>query len=441
LTPDARTLVLQILRRARQGRGRATRLLAAARRRGLSGRDFSLSTEILYGTLRWRPALDAAVRRLSRRRPPAPEIADVLHVALYQILFLDRVPAHAAVSRAVDQAKALGGAPAARFVNALLREACRRGPGLLEPPAGAPVAEALALRFAHPSWLVERWLRRWGREAVEDLLAFDQRPPEVALWPAPGRGDVASALRAEGVDLDLARFVPGALRARGGALQFSEPHRRGAFIIQDEASQLVVWMFDWPLRGAILDLCAGSGGKSAQLAAAAAPGALRVASDRRLRPLRALRVRLRRLGLEPPLILEADWEEGEALGSRFNAVLLDAPCTGSGVLRRRPELKERLRPADLEDLGRRQRRLLEAAARRTAPGGELVYAVCSLEPEEGERQMEAFLAEHPEFEPAGPGAQFPAGGRSLLDAAGALRTLPWRDEIDGFYAARLRRRH
>lgn len=437
---DARALSLRILRRVREGGGRAAPLLAAVRRRGLPERDLRLATEILYGTLRWRPALEAAVRRLCRRRPPVPEIADVLHLALYQILFLDRVPAHAAVSRAVDQARELGGEPAARFANALLRRACREGRMLLEPPARARGAAALALRFAHPEWLVRRWLGRWGREAVEVLLAFAQKAPEVVLWPAPDRGDVGAALRAEGVELEPARYVPGALRARGGTLQFSDLHRAGAFVIQDEASQLVAWMLDRPVRGPALDLCAGTGGKTAQMIAAGAPGTLHVACDRARRPLRALRTRLRRLRLPPPLVVRADWEQGDPLRARFKVVLLDAPCTGTGVLRRRPEIKERLRPSDLSDLVARQDRLLEAAARRTAPRGELLYAVCSLEPEEGIERVEAFLGRHPEFERAGPGEAFPAGARALLDERGDLRTLPWRDGVDGFYAARLRPR-
>jgi 16S rRNA (cytosine967-C5)-methyltransferase len=440
--PDAsaRSLALRLLREMRRGGGRAAPLLAAVRRRGVEERELRLATEILYGTLRWRPALRAAVRRLSRRREPAPELGDVLHLALYQILFLHRVPARAAVSVAVDQARSLGGEPAARYANGLLREAARRGTDLLRAPAGAEEAEALALRYAHPAWLVKRWLRRWGPQAAEALLVFDQEPPEVALWPAPDRGDVRARLAGPGVDLLPARFVPGALRARGGALAFSEPHRRGDFLIQDEASQLVAWMLERPLRGPALDMCAGSGGKTAQIAAAAAPGALLVAADRDRRPLRALRRRLERLGLPAPARLRCDWEAASPLRRSFAAVLLDAPCAGTGVLRRRPEIKERLQEADLRDLAGRQERLLAAAADLTAPGGELVYAVCSLEPEEGEQRIEGFLERRPEFARAGPAPAFPACAAGLLDARGDLRTLPWRDGVDGFFACRLRRR-
>jgi len=447
---DPRALALGILRRARQGGARPARLLAAVHRRGFPERDLRLATELLYGTLRWRPALDAIARQLSRRRPPPADLADVLHLALYQILFLDRVPAHAAVSRAVDQARALGGSRAAGFVNALLRAACRQGRTLLEPPpdtrvppAGNPgwrQAEALARRYAHPPWLVRRWLERYGAAATGSLLEFDQRAPELALWPAPDAGDLGGALQAAGVECAPARFVPGALRARGGTLPFTPLHRQGRLTIQDEASQLVIWMLERPIRGPVLDLCAGSGGKTAQMIAAASPSAWVVAGDRSRLALRALRARLRRRRLPPPALLGVDWESGGALRSRFEVVLLDAPCTGTGVLRRRPEIKERLRPSDIGHLTARQDRLLEEAARRTAPGGELLYAVCSLEPEEGEERVEAFLRGHPEFERAGPADGFPAGARTLVTSRGDLRTLPWRDEVDGFFASRLRRR-
>ncbi len=435
---DARSLALGILRRARRGEGRVAPLLASVRRHGVAERDLRLATEILYGTLRWRPTLAAIVRRLSRRRPPAAEISDVLEIALYQILVLDRVPEHAAVACAVEQARRLGGSPAAGFVNALLRESCRRGRALLESPAGASEEQSLAWRYAHPSWLVRRWLERWGAGTVEALLAWNQEPPEVALWPAPGRGDLGAELAAAGVDCGPALHVPGALRARGGALSSSVLHREGRLVIQDEGSQLVAWLLERPIVGPVLDMCAGSGGKTAQMVAAASPGAVHVATDRARRPLRALRARLSRLGLPGALVACADWEEGEAVRRRFNVVLVDAPCTGSGVLRRRPEIKERLRESDIAALCARQDRLLEAAARLTAPGGELVYAVCSLEPEEGALRIEAFLRRHPEYERAGPGGAFPAGAGALLSPEGDLCTLPWRDKADGFYAARLR---
>ncbi|MEE9218069.1 MAG: transcription antitermination factor NusB [Acidobacteriota bacterium] len=438
--PDARALALRILRRVRQERRRAAPLLAAVRRRGIPERELRLATELLYGTLRWRAALDAVVRRLCRRHPPAPEIADVLHLALYQILCLERVPAHAAVDRAVEQARALGGAPAASFVNAVLRRACRQGRELLEPAPGAPVAERLARRYSHPAWLVRRWLRRWGAEQVEALLELNQSPPEVVIWLAPERGDAEAELGRSGVKTEPGRYVPGSLRTRGGMLAFSALHGRGGFCIQDEASQLVSLLFERPLRGTVLDLCAGSGTKTAQLAAWAEPGLLLVAADRARMALRALRSRFRRLGLPQPLLVQADWEQARPLSARFSSVLVDVPCSGTGVLRRRPEIKERLQECDLKHLVECQQRLLDAAAQLTAPGGQLVYAVCSLEPEEGPHQVDDFLSHNFEFERAGPGAGFPSAARALLDERGDLHTLPWRDRIDGFYACRLRRK-
>lgn len=436
--PDARAVALRILRRVREERRRASPLLATVRRQGITGRELRLATEIVYGTLRWRLALEAAVRRLCRRKPPAPEIADVLHLALYQMLLLTRVPAHAAVNRAVDQARMLGGAPAAAFVNAVLRRASRVGKALLEPES-TDEAERLALRYAHPVWLVRRWRERWDAPEVEALLTFNQQVPEVSLWPAPDRGDLVASLRRSGVDPEPAHFVPGALRARGGSLAFSPLHEEGAFTIQDEASQLVCWLFERPLRGSVLDLCAGTGGKTAQLASWSAHASLLVASDRSRTALQDLRSRFRRLRLPLPVLLGADWMAGRSLRARFSAVLLDAPCTGTGVLRRRPEIKLRLQPGDVNCLARLQERLLEVAADMTAPRGQLVYAVCSLEREEGVHRVDEFLCRHPEFERAAAGSGFPRSAAALLDGRGDLFTLPWRDRIDGFYACRLRR--
>jgi len=372
----------------------------------------------------------------------------ILRLAVYQILFLDRVPDHAAVNEAVRSARtvARGGRTGAAFVNGLLRTMIRKRSRIPAPPDPARAkdpAAALALSGSHPEWLVRRWVGRSGLEETQRLIAAANAPASQALRANRLRttsSDLAARLSAEGVRTRPSAVLPDFLIVEEGSPQRTRAFDEGLFYIQDEAAGLVVAMVGATAGMTILDTCAAPGGKATALAEMLGAEGLVVAGDRHPARLRLLTQNAKRLGVRCAIVA-ADMAAAPPLRpeARFDAVLVDAPCSGTGVIRRHPELRYRLSPEDLPRFTAIQSSLLARGAALVRPGGALVYAVCSLEPEEGSERIQALLASHPEFRPEDPAVG--AGNSALCasDPAGpALVTLPHRDAMDGFFAMCLR---
>jgi 16S rRNA (cytosine967-C5)-methyltransferase len=403
-------------------------------------RDAALATELVFGTLRWQRYLDWVLAPHSRRRLEAldPAVRVLLRMTAYQVAFLARVPAFAAVNDAVSLAPRTPGVGA--FVNAVLRAFARRGAREREPAPSRDPLEALATRASFPTWLAARWLERYGRdEAVALMSAMNERPPLTlrANTLRTSREALAERLaREEGVRSHPTRWAPEGLVVEGGGWPagwgvFTE----GLCAVQDEASLLVARLLA-PIPGTtVADVCAAPGTKTTHLAQLMEGRGRILALDRDAARLDLLREGAARLGVA---IAEPRAGAVEDLAPAFqgacDAVLVDAPCTNLGVLRRHPDVKWRRGPADPAAMTARQRAILEAAASMVRPGGRLVYATCSLEPEESDAVTGPFLAEHPEFRPDPP-ADFPLP----LDPDGALRCRPDRHGTDGFTALRLRR--
>ena len=427
--PDPRREAFGILDRV-EGAGAFASVLLEHRARELrDARDAALLTEMVLGVLRRRAALDHAISAASSR--PLTEIErrvlTALRLGAYALLFLDRIPDFAAVDTAVSLVREAGAAKAAGFANGVLRRIARERDALLPAsPARGDVA-ALALFHSHPAWWVGRVVDRIGWEKAGALLAADNEPAATVLAPWPSActsAALAARLAAEGVLTEPCRFVPEALRVVSGVPQATPAFREGWFWIQDEASQSIVALFGDRTGPAVVDVCAAPGGKTLGLAARLAPGGWIVAVDRRATRLRRLAANLARLRAGSVHLVAADMTRTPPLSVVCDDVLVDAPCSGTGTLRRHPEIRWRLTSDDLPRLAERQSRLLNEAASLVAHGGRLVYAVCSMEPEEGEQVVAAFLAAHPEFEAEG----------------GALSTTPLDGGLDGFFGARLVRR-
>jgi 16S rRNA (cytosine967-C5)-methyltransferase len=439
-----------ILVRIEAGRGHSNQLLADLPER-LDARDRALATELVYGVLRRRAGLDRFLAAISTRdlRTLDLSVLTALRLGVYQLLHLDRVPRAAAVDESVRLVRARPGRAAAAFVNGVLRQACRRldaSPGWRPPPpdrAEAP-AEHLAARHSFPVFLVARWLRRFGFDECEALLAALNRPAPVVLRPtrrSGGPAALAGRLAAEGVATAPSALLPGALRVLEGVPQRTGAFRDGWFYIQDEASQIVTDLLE-PLapEHRLLDVCAAPGGKIlAVLDRLGSPGGLRVAADASPARLRLLRDNARRLRLEEPLLLAMDAAR-PALRGGFDRVLLDAPCSGTGIIRRHPEIRWRRREADIAAFAARQAAMLQAAAGLLAPGGRMVYAVCSLEPEEGPERIEALQRGPAGLRTVDARVLLPAGLVDLSGPDGFFRSLPHRHDADGFFAAVLERR-
>jgi 16S rRNA (cytosine967-C5)-methyltransferase len=401
-------------------------------------RDAALVTELCYGATRRRLALDFAIAGVSDRRLATLEdrVLAALRVGAHQ-LFYGRMPARAAVAETVEAVKQLGLARASGFVNAILRKLAALPSQPLPPPE--PLAEHLAVRESHPAWLVERWLTAFGPERTEAMLVADNQAPPLVL-----RVNTTRTSR----EALLALFTEAGLTPRGtghspfgvslsaqGRVERLVGFTEGLWQVQDEAAQLVVHYAGAAAGARVLDVCAAPGGKTCQLAERGPV----LAMDLHPRKLEGIRVEAMRLGLSQRITLRAH-DATQAFPAEVgpvDVVLLDAPCSGLGTLRRNPELRYRRKAEDIPRLAALQHQMLERAGAVVPPGGLLVYAVCSTEREEGPGQVAAFLAAHPDFVLA------PPEGAAAADCPleeGCLRTFPGLEGMDGFFAARLRRR-
>ncbi len=381
----ARAAAFDVLLRVEQQNAFASDLLYSSRLDRLSTADRALATELTLGVLRWRSHLDGLIARISSQPLSKldAEVLIALRLGAYQMAFLDRIPARAAVDESVELVKRAGRTFSAPFVNALLRR-LSAGPASLRPPeiSGTPTADTLASTFAHPLWLVERWVQGFGAEHAQRICESSQQAPEAAL-----RGVVPTLeteLREQGIELGPGRIMANARRVLSGDITRTRAFAEGRMHLQDEASQLVAAMVGKGAR--ILDCCAAPGGKTAALAAAN-PQAQVLAVE--LHPHRARM--LRRLAPAPNVRVIAADATALPLTQQFDRVLADVPCSGTGTLARHPEIKWKLRAEDLDDLHQRQVAILRAALERVAPGGRLVYSTCSLEKEENEAVVEEVL--------------------------------------------------
>lgn len=442
---DPRALALEILERVEATDAHANLLLdARLRKSGLTGADRALVTELVYGVLRWRGKLDWILGQVLDRPVAALDrpVRHVLRLGAYQLRCLTRIPDFAAVDEAVRLVRRAGAGRSAGYVNAVLRSVARRREIPTFDPSADPVGYWESVG-SHPRWLVERWMARLGREDAGQLMTANNTVPPVTVLANTLRAKtegVGSALQDVVSDVVPGRWVPGAFSIRGAGSPADLPgFAEGWLIPMDEAGALPVLALD-PLPGQrVLDACAGGGSKSALIAARVGAEGEVVALDRSARAMRRLEAAVRRLGLPAvrPHLADAR-RAGEEWPGRFPRVLLDAPCTGLGTIRRRPEIRWRRQPEDLSRAAALQRELLEGVAGAVAVNGFLVYSTCSVEPEETDEVITTFLAAHPEFRLDDPRPAL-ARAAELVDGQGYLRTWPHRHGTDGFFVARLHR--
>jgi len=391
----ARRIALKVLGRVERERAFAAAALEAELKDVADVRDASLATELVYGALRYRPWLDALLAGASSRGLDRldPLALDALRVAAYELAFLDRVPAHAVLNEAVREIRRVRGSGLAGFANAILRRLAADRAALRPPdPASAP-EPALALGL--PPWLFDRLAAAWGRDrAIAMGRAFDA-PSRRTLRINTARIDLASAHARLGEGSEPGTYLPWAIDAADrNAVRALEDEGLAAH--QDEGAGLVVAALDPRPGERILDACAGRGGKTA-LIAQLAPGDGIFAADRQASKLERLAFELGRQGFAANSAA-CDLAAGDPpFAGPFDRVLLDAPCSGTGTMGRRPEIRWRLAPEDVTSLAALQRALLDRAAGLVKPGGRLVYAVCSLLPEEHADHLAPFLAAHPGF--------------------------------------------
>ncbi|MBF0263249.1 MAG: 16S rRNA (cytosine(967)-C(5))-methyltransferase RsmB [Magnetococcales bacterium] len=407
----------------------------------LPPRDRHFALEIAAGTLRHLSLLDAILNRCLTRPLASNKhlTRAVLRTALYQIHFL-RVPPHAAIDEAVTLIKSSPDRALAGFANAVLRAATKVDPTATLDALTDPVTR-LAVEFSHPLWLVTRWLKTVGESTTRARLAANQHPGPRMLRVNTLATDREAMLAALGEQGRPHPHAPdGVIVDEAPAIEALPGYGQGWFLVQDGAAQWPARLLDPGPDEAILDLCAAPGGKTAHLAALTQNRARICAVDNHAGRLRILRENLTRLGIEGVEIVTGDAAETTLLeGRHFHKILADLPCSASGVIRRHPEIRWRRHSGDPARMAETQKSILEACAGRLLPGGVLVYAVCSLEPEEGIDQIQAFLARHPDWRRAPIAPDTPHLPVSALTPEGDLRFEPALHDLDGFFIARLRR--
>ncbi len=400
----------------------------------LDARDRRWTRELVYGMLRRRAWIDTILSDRVRgglQRLDA-DVVDLLRLGVYQLTNMGSVPAYAAIAQTVELAKRRHGIGASKLVNAVLRRTDRERDDLsiALPP---DTAEALALNYSHPRWLVDRWIERWGEQDTERLLTMNNAEAPLIVRPyGVVREQLEAMLEAAGVHVADAPYVRESIAISGGiTLTELGAFRKGLFFVQDPAATLVTEYAAIEQGSIVADLCAAPGGKSLELSRTA--GAV-FASDKSLLRLQRLLANQRRL--ETPNIYALVGDARAPAVRPVDVVLIDVPCTGTGTFRRHPDARWRLKVSDIAVMAALQKSILRAAAKVVRVGGLLIYSTCSLEPEENDEQVAKFLAANPSWtlEPPPEGAV----PEEVMDD-GKLRVLPQRHGTDGAFAARLRR--
>ncbi|MGI5840441.1 MAG: 16S rRNA (cytosine(967)-C(5))-methyltransferase RsmB [bacterium] len=442
----AREMALQILIRVETQGSYANLLLdKVLAAHPLASADRRFVTELVYGVLRHRSALDWIISHFSARKikDMTASLRNILRLGVYQIAFLERIPAAAACNEAVELAKKHGHAGIAKFTNGVLRAVVRGHTAVAWPE---DPLQRIAVRESHPAWLVERWIDRFGAKEAEALCLANNRIPSLSVRTNTlriTRAALKELLTAAGVAAAESEISPDGLRLAGyPPLRELAAFREGLFTVQDEASMLVAEIMRPAPGSIVIDTCSAPGGKTTHLAQKMDNRGKIIALDQHAGKLRLVAASCRRLGINIVETRQCDARQIDCLpDGAADAVLVDAPCSGLGVLRRKPDAKWRKTAAQLPIIGRLQRQILAAAAAKVTLGGTLLYSTCTTEPEENETVIADFLTAHSNFRPVDIRPFLPPKLREEAAAArGYLQLLPHRHGTDGFFIARLTRR-
>jgi 16S rRNA (cytosine967-C5)-methyltransferase len=448
----SRQLAFEALRRVEAEGAYASDVLHAELGSRVKAADAALATEITMGALRWRRLLDFLLERQLKKpveRLDLP-VAIALRMGTYQIRFLGKVPARAAVNESVELVKRAKKASAASLVNAVLRRMAEDSQSHAEKyvlPNTAP-ADRLGILHSHPTRMVARWLSRLGETDTVALLEANNRTPRLscALHNASQHDEIIRELEKAGMRVEPGRLLSTAFAVSGGSPARSEAFRKGQISIQDEASQAIPLLLGVREGDRVLDLCAAPGGKTPALLRAAGPKGFVVAADHHAHRLTAMQAQFKRLGLGGAQLIELDAAQPLPFGGEFDRILVDAPCSGTGTLARHPEIRWRLRVEQLAESHNQQSQMLRMALAQLRPGGRLVYSTCSIEPEENEDVVAEVLKDTPSVRrvSASDGARSlephlvpEVRSSTLFDSEGYFHTSPPSHHTDGFFAALL----
>jgi 16S rRNA (cytosine967-C5)-methyltransferase len=444
---SAREAALDVLVRVEEIQSYSNLLLnQTLQKHALERADAALATELVYGTIGRLNTLDFFLERFVAKglNKLEPWVKCLLRLSLYQLMYLERVPDHAAVSEAVNMAKRRGHQGISGMVNGVLRNVLRNKEQLVLPSQLGD-KKRIALTHSHPEWLVARWIKQFGPELTEQICAANNEAPHVSIRTNTmlhSRRELLELLQASGIQAEASGLAPAGILVRGAGNMAMDPRfQQGAFSIQDESSMLVAEAVDPKPGMKVLDCCAAPGGKTAHIAEKMNDkGSIR-ACDLHAHKQKLIDDQARRLGLDSihTLVADATMLDEHFADKSFDRILLDAPCSGLGVIRRKPDLKWAKQESEIEEVRKLQSSILEHVHRLLKPGGILVYSTCTLEYEENEGQVRGFLAQHKDFslEPFPSEAFAGSGIPEETLASGMLQIYPHEFHSDGFFIARL----
>ena len=439
LYEGVRGLAVKILNRVERTDAYLERLLDNEMKNSeLTGPDKALLYEIVHGVVRWMGRLDWILNGFYKGTfsKAIPNLKNGLRVALYQIMFLDRIPDYSAVNEAVEFVKKLQGAKPAGLTNAVLRNIIRSKDSIRYPDPEEDLIGYLSAYYSHPSWMVKRYVERFGRKETEELLLANNEKPYLTLRLNALRvqpDEFKTLLESVNLRFSHGKYLPEFFKLQNLTnITAWEYFTRGYFNIQDESAGLACRLLDVSDGMHILDLCAAPGGKTAYIAALMHDTGKIVAIDRFESRLKLLRRNMQRLGTSNVQTVETDALEYN--NGQCDRVLADVPCTGSGTLTKKPDIKWKKDLFTLREMNDIQYRLLCKASELVKPGGVVVYSTCSIEPEENKNIIEKFLSDNPDFQLESAKGKFPD---EILDEDGCIQTFPQRHKMDGAFAAKL----
>lgn len=450
MTGDVRKMALDVLNSLDLRRSTLDHALdaVAAKNPLFSRRERAFLNMLVYGVLRWRNRLDWIIAFFSTTRKDKidPSILNILRLGVFQIIYLDRIPVSAAVNTSVEIAKQCAGPWVVRYVNALLRHVVRSYLKVPFPDPSQDPAGAVSVDKSLPEWLTRRWLDRFGLPETESLCdAINAIAPLTIRTNTlkTTRKTLMASLQKDVEKIECTAYAPEGLNCINPIKPVYElkPFLDGWFQVQDEAAQLISLVLNPQPGETILDACAGRGGKTGHLAQLMKNRGRIVAMDDHPDRLRQLEMEMRRLGIDivSPFRHDLNHPLDKRFQGVFDRVLLDAPCSGLGVLRRNPDTKWSMSPSRFEHYREKQKRFLHTLSSALKPSGTLVYSVCSIEPEENEEVVKDFLNQHPKFDRVSSPDWFSERLRSFVDREGYLRTFPHRHHMDSFFAVCLKR--
>jgi len=443
---NPRRVALDILKRVEGGDAYADILLDKELKKVDSALDRAFVTELVYGCLRWKGRIDWIIEWFSRIKTKRMEypILNALRLGVYQLLFMERVPPSAAVDESVELVKALGEKKGG-FVNAILRRVDKERTAIPFPELDKDPILHISIVWSHPAWMVKRWVERYGiDETIRLCQANNHVPPQVLRVNTlkVTRRRLLDRLKEEGVEVTPTNLSPDGIEVISTPLPISQLLIPVAwYYVQDEASHLIAYLLDPKPGEVILDACSAPGGKATHLAQLMGNDGIIFAMDTHPARVNLIRENALRLGttIIRPVVGDAEAPLNFAQADGFDAILVDAPCSGLGALRRNPDAKWRRREGDIIELSLLQKRMLDNLAHYVKMGGRLIYSTCTLEPEENEGVIEDFLERHRDFVLEDAGKILPRACQRLVDRRGFFRTNPSRDGMDGFFAGRVKR--